>query len=179
MGATTWRCSPQLQLRKLRSSNGLVCKQDIRVLRRGRPREHRCPRPQLRLFKAALYDNDITPDQTAATANTVYNAGQWTAAGNEVADGTEWDAGGEPLTGVTFAPTAAVLKFDATDTPSGGSSATLANVFGCLVYDDTVGDQGVCYNYFGGTNSVTDGTFTIVWNAAGIFTADPVMPTPS
>jgi hypothetical protein len=121
-------------------------------------------------FKAALYDNDITPDQTAATANTLYNAGQWTAAGNEVADGTEWDAGGEPLTGVTFAPTANVLKFDATDTPSGGTSATLANVFGCLVYDDTVLDQGVCYNYFGGTNSVTDGTFTIIWNAAGIFT---------
>ena len=120
-------------------------------------------------FKAALYDNDITPDQTAATANTVYNAGQWASAGNEVHDGTEWDQGGEPLTGVTFAPTANVLKFDATDTPSGGSSATLANVFGCLVYDDTVGDQGVCYNYFGGTNSVTDGTFTIVWNAAGIF----------
>jgi hypothetical protein len=121
-------------------------------------------------FKAALYDNDITPSQTAATASTLYNAGQWTAAGNEVADGTEWDAGGEPLTGVTFAPTAAVLKFDATDTPSGGSSATLANVYGCLVYDDTVGDQGVCYNYFGGVNSVTDGTFTIVWNSSGIFT---------
>ena len=121
-------------------------------------------------FKAALYDNDITPDQTVATANTVYNAGQWTAAGNEVADGTEWDAGGEPLTGVTFAPTANVLKFDAADTPSGGTSATLANVFGCLVYDDTVADRGICYNYFGGTNSVTDGTFTIVWNAAGIFT---------
>ena len=120
--------------------------------------------------KAALYDNDITPDNTVTTANTVYNAGQWSAAGNEVADGTEWDAAGEPLTGVTFAPTAAVLKFDAADTPSGGSSATLANVFGCLVYDDTVVDRGLCYNYFGGTNSVTDGTFTIVWNAAGIFT---------
>ena len=121
-------------------------------------------------MKAALYDNDITPDNTVATANTVYNAGQWTASGNEVADGTEWDAAGEPLTGVTFAPTANVLKFDAADTPSGGTSATLANVFGCLVYDDTVSDRGLCYNYFGGTNSVTDGTFTIVWNAAGIFT---------
>lgn len=125
-------------------------------------------------FKAALYDNDITPSNTAASASVAYNAGQWVASGNEVADGTEWDAGGEPLTGVTFAPTAAVLTFDATDTPSGGSSATLANVFGCLVYDDTiaspVADQGICYNYFGGTNSVTDGTFTIIWNASGIFT---------
>ncbi len=32
-----------------------------------------------------------------------------------------------------------------------------------------VGDQGVCYNYFGGAQSVTAGTFTIVWNANGIF----------
>ena len=124
-------------------------------------------------FKAALYDNDITPDQTVATANTIYNAGQWTAAGNEVSDGTEWDAGGEPLTGVASNFSTNVFTFDADNTPSGGSSATLANVYGCLVYDDTiaapVADQGVCYNYFGGVNSVTDGSFTIVWNASGVF----------
>lgn len=125
-------------------------------------------------FKAALYDNDITPDQTVTSANTAYNAGQWTASGNEVSDGTEWDAAGEPLTGVTSTRSSNVYTFDATDTPSGGSSATLANVYGCLVYDDTiaapVADQGVSYHYFGGANSVTDGTFTIIWNAAGIFT---------
>lgn len=124
-------------------------------------------------FKAALYDNDITPDNDVTAANTAYNAGQWTASGNEVADGTEWDAGGEPLTSVSLdSSTADVVFFDAADTPSGGSSATLANVFGCLVYSDTVttpvADQGLCYNYFGGTNSVTDGTFTIVWHANGI-----------
>lgn len=125
-------------------------------------------------FKAALYDNDITPDQTVTSANTAYNVGQWAIAGNEVSDGTEWDAGGEPLTAVTSAFTTNVYKFDADNTPSGGSSATLANVFGCLVYDDTiaapVADQGLSFNYFGGTNSVTDGTFTVIWNASGIFT---------
>lgn len=125
-------------------------------------------------LKAALYDNDITPDQTVASANTAYNAGQWAASGNEVADGTEWDAGGEPLTSVSSGFSSNVYTFDAADTPSGGSSATLANVYGCLVYDDTlstpVADQGICYNYFGGVNSVTDGTFTIVWNGSGIFT---------
>lgn len=125
-------------------------------------------------FKVALYDNDITPDQTVTSANTAYNAGQWAAAGNEVSDGTEWDAGGEPLTGVASTRSTNVYTFDATDTPSGGSSATLAAVFGCLVYDDTiaapVADQGVSYHYFGGSNSVTDGTFTVVWNASGIFT---------
>ncbi len=121
--------------------------------------------------KAALYNNSITPDQTVASANTAYNAGQW-ANTNEVADGTEWDAGGEPLTGVTSTFASNVYTFDASNTPSGGSSATLAAVFGCLVLDDTiatpVAKQGLCYNYFGGTNSVTDGTFTIIWNASGI-----------
>lgn len=123
-------------------------------------------------LKAALYDNDITPSQTVTSANTAYNAGQWTASGNEVADGTEWDAGGEPLTGVASGFSSNVYTLDATDTPSGGTSATLANVYGCLVYDDTittpVADQGISYHYFGGANSVTDGTFTILWNASGI-----------
>jgi hypothetical protein len=121
-------------------------------------------------FKAALYDNDITPDQTVSSANSAYNAGQWTAAGNEVTDGTNWDTAGEPLTGVTSAFTTNVYKFDATDTPQSGASCTLANVYGCLVYDDTVSDLGVSYHYFGGAQSVTGGTFTIVWNSSGIFT---------
>lgn len=125
-------------------------------------------------FKVALYDNDITPDQTVTSANTAYNAGQWAAAGNEVADGTEWNAGGEPLANPTSTRSTNVYTFDGDNTVSGGSSATLAAVFGCLVYDDTiaapVADQGVSYHYFGGSNSVTDGTFTVVWNASGIFT---------
>ena len=45
--------------------------------------------------------------------------------------------------------------------------------FGCLVYDDTLAtpvvDQGVSYHYFGGSQSVTAGTFTIVWNTSGIY----------
>jgi hypothetical protein len=62
------------------------------------------------------------------------------------------------------------IKYDAADTAS-GSAADLANVYGCLVYNDTVsGDYGVCFNYLGGANSVVNGTFTVVWAAAGIFT---------
>lgn len=124
-------------------------------------------------FKAALYDNDITPDQTVTSANTAYNVGQWSAAGNEVTDGTNWDTAGEPLTSVTSTFSSNVYTFDAANTPQSGASCTLASVFGCLVYDDTiatpVADQGVCFNYFGGSQSVTAGTFTIVWNASGIF----------
>jgi len=124
-------------------------------------------------FKAALYNTTTAPDQTVTSANTAYAVGQWVV-GNEVSDGTNWDVAGEPLTGVTSVFSTNVYTFDAVDTPQGGATTTLAAVFGCLVYDDTVttpvADQGVCYNYFGGSQSVTAGTFTIVWNGSGIFT---------
>jgi hypothetical protein len=124
-------------------------------------------------YKLALYDNDITPDKDATSANTAYNASQWTASGNEVSDGAEWTSTGRALDSLTLtAPSTGVVMFDAADEAS-GSSATLANVYGGLVYNDTkttpVADQGVCYNYFGGVNSVTDGTLTVVWSASGLF----------
>lgn len=120
-------------------------------------------------FKAALYNNSITPDQTVALANTAYNVDQWATA-NEAYDSTNWDQGGEPLTSITSGFSSNVFTFDAADTPQGGATTTLANVYGCLVYDDTVSDYGVSFHYFGGAQSVTSGTFTIVWNASGIFT---------
>lgn len=120
-------------------------------------------------FKAALYDNDVVPDQTVAIANTAYNVGQW-ANTNEVADGTNWDAGGEPLTAVTSGFSSNVYTFDAANTPQGGASCTLANVYGCLVYDVTISSYGISYHYFGGVQSVTGGTFTIVWHGSGIYT---------
>jgi hypothetical protein len=122
-------------------------------------------------FKAALYNNSITPDQTVASASTAYNTGQWALA-NEVSEAGQWAAGGVALSSVTSAFASNVFTFDAADTAS-GTAADLANVHGVLVYDDTiatpVADQGVCYNYLGGANSVVNGTFTVVWNASGIF----------
>jgi hypothetical protein len=127
-------------------------------------------------LKAALYDNDITPDKNAAITSTGYNTGQWAISGNEVSDGTNWDSGGEPVTGGTFTAGSGYMMFDASDTSQGGTTCTLSNVYGCLVYDDDtttgtggVADQGVTYHYFGGAQSVTSGTFTIVWHANGLF----------
>jgi hypothetical protein len=123
-------------------------------------------------FTVALYDNDITPDNDVSAANSAYNAGQWASSGNEVSESGQWATGGVNLASVTGdVGTADVVFFDAADTAS-GSAADLANVYGCLVYDNTlttpVADQGVCYNYFGGANSVVNGTFTVVWSANGI-----------
>lgn len=123
-------------------------------------------------LKAALYNNSITPDNDVTSANSAYNAGQW-ANTNEVSESGQWAAGGVALTGqVVNSGTADVVFFDANDTAS-GSAADLANVYGALVYDDTlttpVADQGISYNYFGGANSVVNGTFTAVWHANGIW----------
>jgi hypothetical protein len=123
-------------------------------------------------LKIALFDNSITPSQTVASASTAFGAGVW--ASGEVFDGAEWPTGGEPLTGVASGFSSNVYTLDATDTPSDGTSATLISVFGGQVYDDTiaapVANQGICYLYFGGTNSVTDGSVTVRYNGSGIAT---------
>lgn len=122
-------------------------------------------------LKVPLFNNSVTPDQNAAAASTAYNTGTWLVA-NEVSQVGQWAVGGQTLASVVVdVGTAGVVFLDAADTAS-GSAATLTAFFGCLVYDDTVttpvADQGICYNYFGGTQSVTAGTATIQWNANGI-----------
>lgn len=124
-------------------------------------------------FKNALYDNDITPDNDVTAANYAYNAGQWASSGNEVFEAGQWAQGGVALTSPAIDVSVAdVVFFDATDTAS-GSAADLASVYGCLIYDDTlttpVADQGICHLYFGGTNTVTNGTFTCIYHSNGIF----------
>lgn len=121
--------------------------------------------------KVALYTNAITPDNDVTAANSCYNVGQWATA-NEVWQAVQWPQGGVALSGTNWnSGTADLVFYDATDTSS-GTAATLANVFGCLVYDDTIAspaDQGLSYNYFGGTQTVTNGQMTVVWNTNGIF----------
>jgi hypothetical protein len=123
-------------------------------------------------IKAALFNNSITPDRDVTAANSAYNAGQWASA-NEQTSSSAWPAGGVALSSkVISTPSSGTIRFDAADTSS-GASATLSNVYGVQNYDDTmttpVADQGVCYNYLGGANSVTSGTFTVIWSTSGIF----------
>ena len=125
-------------------------------------------------FKLTLWDNDVVPDQTAASASAAYATGQWVSAGNEVSDGTEWPVAGQALGSVTSTFASNVYTWDAADEVSDGTSATLVGFFGSFIYDDTIAapvvDPGICYLYFGGTQTVTDGTLTVIFNALGIFT---------
>jgi hypothetical protein len=122
-------------------------------------------------FKLANYNNSITPDQNATAANVAYNAGQWASA-NEISQGGQWAAGGIAIGGTVLdTSTNGIVMFDGNDVAS-GSAATLSNVNGGLVYDDTlttpVADQGLCYLYYGGAASVTNGTLTVQFAATGI-----------
>jgi hypothetical protein len=130
--------------------------------------------------KAALYDGTITPDNDVTAATSAYATGVWSATGGgtgtpQVFQAGQWAQGGVALASVVLnSATADVVFYDAADTAS-GSAATLSNVNGAFVYDDTittpVADQGISYNWFGGANAVTNGTFTIIWHANGIWRA--------
>lgn len=122
--------------------------------------------------KAALFNNTGTPDKDAAVASTGYNTGAWVT-GNEVTGSSEWVAAGRALASKTFTtPSTGVFMFDAADL-TGSATVTMSGIMGCLVYDDsitagTVAKQGTSYHWFGGAQSVTAGTFSVIWNASGI-----------
>ena len=131
--------------------------------------------------KAALYNDSVTPNQLVTAANSAYAGGVWTGGSspNIVDTGTGAPAGwpyvGRPLAWgsatklTTYAD--ATLKYDSDDTVSASATTTLTAALGCLVYDDaatTATDQAFAYISFNGSNTVTLGTFTIVWNASGV-----------
>ena len=122
--------------------------------------------------KIALFNDSVSPDQNAVVASTAFNAGTWTT-GNEVTDATGGPSTGNPLLTPTHVAGTALWTYDAPDLVSLDTHTTLTGTFGCLVYDHTIAsvcvDEGVCYLSFGGTQSVSAGTFTIVFHTSGIF----------
>lgn len=138
------------------------------------------------VFKATLYDGTITPDNDTTVTLFSYAAGggQFLAAGGQtgatqVFHTGQWAQGGQSLANKQLRPPDAtalndIVYWDADDTAS-GAAATMSNINGTFVYDDSTTaspvDLGICYNYFGGPQQVTNGTFTIVWHANGIWRA--------
>lgn len=125
---------------------------------------------------AALFNNTTTPDKTVAVGSTGFNTGVWTTT-NEVTDVTNWTSGGRALASKAFSidTGSSSVCFQAAAT-AGAGNVTIANAYGCLVYDSTitagtVAKQALCYNSFGGTaQGVTAGTFTILWATVGALT---------
>jgi hypothetical protein len=123
-------------------------------------------------INVAVFLGTNTPSNTVITdAATEYNgaASQWVAATYEVPNTGTYSAGGSAVTPLSFTQTTNVVTFTSSGAPS-WTGATMTAVYGCLVYDTTISNIGLSYNYFGGSQSVTAGTFTINWNASGIAT---------
>jgi hypothetical protein len=123
-------------------------------------------------MNAALFDTSVTPDQTVASASSAYGAGVWNA-GHLTDTGTSapagWPTVGRPLVTPSATFSTNVFTFDAVDTVSANAVTTITAAFGTLIYSDTIAspvvDQGICYLYFGGTQTVTLGTLTLVYAA--------------
>ena len=111
-------------------------------------------------FKLALY----TSSASLGAGTTAY------ASTNEIANtsGSAYSAGGKTIVSVTPALDGTVAVCDFADISFTSASFT-AN--GCLIYNDTQADKAVCVVAFGGDKTVSSGTFTIQFPAAGASTA--------
>ncbi len=114
-------------------------------------------------FKCAMITNSATPD---------FDTHDYWAdlSANEVS-GTAYTAGGSALTTVSLTGASGSLVFDADDVA--WASSTISSARAAVIYDDTLAsDPLVCLVDFGADYSSANGTFTITWNASGIWTLD-------
>lgn len=105
---------------------------------------------------------------TDTFAHNVYLAagGQWVT-GSEIT-GTGYTAGGMTLATKTETISGAVITFNAASLV--WTITGTITTYGALLNDNTTTAKNVyCWNYFGGVQTVTAGTFTVNWNASGIF----------
>ena len=111
-------------------------------------------------FKLAMY----TSSASLGAGTTAY------ATTNEItnASGSAYSAGGKTIVSVTPALSGSTAVCDFADISFTSASFT-AN--GCLIYNDTQADKAVCVVAFGGDKTVSSGTFTIQFPAAGASTA--------
>lgn len=108
-------------------------------------------------FKIALYTSAATLD----ASTTVYSAT------NEVV-GAGYTAGGKDLTNVQPVLDGTTAVGDFADTSWTTATITAA---GALIYNSTNGDRAVAVISFGGDQSSTAGTFTVVFPVAAAATA--------
>ena len=111
-------------------------------------------------FKICLLTDSYSIDATDT---------QYSDLTNEVANGNGYTTGGVTLTGVTWTQTSGTLTFDSTMAPAWTSASFTARY--AVIYNDTAtNDELVCLIDFGENKVVSSGTFTINFNASGIFT---------
>jgi hypothetical protein len=123
-------------------------------------------------FKANLMNKVVDLEADTINVSLYNNSHAFTAADtdytttNELTTAGGYTQGGQALAGKAVTE-AATTKWDATDIA--WSSATFT-AYHAVIWDSTAGNDLICSIDFGGAKSVSAGTFTIVWDAAGIIT---------
>jgi len=126
-------------------------------------------------FKANLMNKEVDLEADTIKVALLNDSHSFTAthntwsqvSANELASGDGYTTGGSALAGKGVTQ-AATTKWDATDLAWAASSFT---AYHAVIYDDTLANKDlICSFDFGGAQTVTAGTFTIVWHSSGIIT---------
>ena len=130
-------------------------------------------------FKVLYYNNSVAPINTATTALTsevnqtgcaFQTTNEQTTSGNYTA-GTGMAVNTPAITQNYNSQGNNTVSFTATSITSATSFTSLgAGLYGMIVVDTTVSNYIISYNYFGGQQLVTAGTFAVTINANGLVT---------
>ena len=112
--------------------------------------------------KVAMITDSATPD---FTTHDFWND----LSANEVS-GTGYTAGGVAYTSTEITLSGGVLTYDAADVS--WASSTITSAMAAVGYAAAVTNELIFLSDFVTAASTTAGTFTIQWNASGIFTLD-------
>ncbi len=110
-------------------------------------------------FKMALIKNGMAGTYGAATTNYSNVTGS-----SDETSGTGYSAGGVTLTNVT--PTSSGTTAYTTFSPNPSWSSASFSCAGCIIYNSSASNKAVSVHDFGGTQTVSAGTFTVVMPTA-------------
>lgn len=113
------------------------------------------------LNKVAMVEDGYTPD---------FNAHDFFDDLTNEVSGTGYTTGGKVYDGTEVTLSGGVLKYDANDVS--WTSSTISNAMAAVGYADAVANELIFLADFVTAASTSSGTFTIQWNASGIFTLD-------
>lgn len=117
---------------------------------------HNFSNPGGHSFKAALYKAAASVAGSHGAADTNYSS----MGSDELAAGSGYTAGGAALTSVTPVASSTAGVCDFNDVSWSSASFTTS---GCMIYNTSASNAGCGNHSFGGDQSVSSGTFTIVW----------------
>ena len=97
-----------------------------------------------------------------------FSSATYAAISGSEMSGTGYSTGGTALSGQSVSSALGTTTFTGSNTAWGSAASFTA--YGAVLYDVTDSNSLICWFDFGGGKTVSNGTFTIQWNASGIIT---------